>query len=103
MISGMSQAYYGKIVNRITQMKIIHRSIFKELVLTFLLSLASLNFIIMMEKLIKLSRLLSGVGTSFIDMVTDHSFASASVIPSYNPHGAAFIDSPCIWPVEHGQ
>ena len=69
MISGMSQAYYGKIVNRITQMKIIHRSIFKELVLTFLLSLASLNFIIMMEKLIKLSRLLSGVGTSFIDMV----------------------------------
>ena len=69
MISGMSQAYYGKIVNRITQMKIIHRSIFKELVLTFLLSLASLNFIIMMDKLIRLSRLLSGVGTSFVDMV----------------------------------
>jgi lipopolysaccharide export system permease protein len=69
MISGMSQAYYGKIVNRITQMKIIHRSIFKELVLTFLLSLSSLNFIIMMEKLIKLSRILSGVGTSLIDMV----------------------------------
>ncbi len=50
-------------------MKIIHRSIFKELVLTFLLSLSSLNFIIMMEKLIKLSRILSGVGTSLIDMV----------------------------------
>ena len=69
MISGMSQAYYGKIINRIIQMKIIHRSIFKELVLTFLLSLSSLNFIIMMEKLIKLSRILSGVGTSLIDMV----------------------------------
>jgi lipopolysaccharide export system permease protein len=68
MISAMSQAYYGKIVNRITQMKIIHRSIFKELILTFLLSLTALNFIIMMEKLIKLSRLLSGVGTSFMDM-----------------------------------
>ena len=68
MISGMSQAYYGKIVDRITQMKIIHRSIFKELILTFLLSLTALNFIIMMEKLIKLSRLLSGVGSSFIDM-----------------------------------
>jgi lipopolysaccharide export system permease protein len=69
MISGMSQAYYGKIDNRIIQMKIIHRSIFKELILTFLLSLSSLNFIIMMEKLIKLSRILSGVGTSLIDMV----------------------------------
>jgi lipopolysaccharide export system permease protein len=68
MISVMSQAYYGKIINRITKMKIIHRSIFKELILTFLLSLTALNFIIMMEKLIKLSRLLSGVGTSFIDM-----------------------------------
>ncbi len=65
----MSQADYGKIINRIIQMKIIHRSIFKELVLTFLLSLSSLNFIIMMEKLIKLSRILSGVGTSLIDMV----------------------------------
>lgn len=50
-------------------MKIIHRSILKELVVTFLLSLASLNFIIMMEKLIKLSRILSGVGTSVIDML----------------------------------
>jgi lipopolysaccharide export system permease protein len=68
MILRMSQAYYGKIVNRIIQMKIIHRSILRELILTFLLSLTALNFIIMMEKLIKLSRLLSGVGTSFTDM-----------------------------------
>lgn len=50
-------------------MKIIHRSILKELALTFILSLASLNFILMMEKLLRLSRFLSGVGTSIIDMV----------------------------------
>jgi lipopolysaccharide export system permease protein len=49
-------------------MKIIHKSIIKELALTFILSLVSLNFILMMEKLIKLSRFLSGVGTSIIDM-----------------------------------
>ncbi len=49
-------------------MKIIHRSILKELVLTFILSLASLNFILMMEKLLRLSRFLSGVGTSILDM-----------------------------------
>jgi lipopolysaccharide export system permease protein len=49
-------------------MKIIHRSILKELVLTFVLSLASLNFILMMEKLLRLSRFLSGVGTSILDM-----------------------------------
>jgi lipopolysaccharide export system permease protein len=49
-------------------MKIIHRSILKELILTFLLSLACLNFILMMEKLLRLSRFLSGVGTSALDM-----------------------------------
>ncbi len=49
-------------------MKILHRSILKELILTFILSLASLNFILMMEKLLRLSRVLSGVGISVIDM-----------------------------------
>jgi lipopolysaccharide export system permease protein len=58
-----------KYLHAIIQMKIIHRSILKELILAFVLSLASLNFIIMMEKLVRLSRLLSGVGTSFVDMV----------------------------------
>lgn len=51
-------------------MKIIHKSILKELSLTFILSLACLNFILMMEKLIRLSRFLSGVGSSATDMVT---------------------------------
>lgn len=51
-------------------MKIIHRSIGKELVLAFILSLASLNFILMMEKVLRLSRFLSGVGTSVMDMLT---------------------------------
>ena len=49
-------------------MKILHKSILKELILTFLLSLACLNFILMMEKLLRLSRFLSGVGTSALDM-----------------------------------
>jgi lipopolysaccharide export system permease protein len=50
-------------------MKIIHRSILKELSLTFVISLACLNFILMMEKLLRLTRFLSGVGTSMTDMV----------------------------------
>jgi lipopolysaccharide export system permease protein len=49
-------------------MKIIYRSILKELFFAFILSLASLNFILMMEKLLRLSRFLSGVGTSILDM-----------------------------------
>jgi lipopolysaccharide export system permease protein len=49
-------------------MKIIHRSILKELTLTFILTLAFLNLILMMEKLLRLSRFLSGVGASVIDM-----------------------------------
>jgi lipopolysaccharide export system permease protein len=50
-------------------MKILYRSILKELFVTFIISLASLNFILMMEKLLRLSRFLSGVGTSAADMI----------------------------------
>jgi lipopolysaccharide export system permease protein len=49
-------------------MKILHKSIVKELAVTFLISLAFLNFILMMEKLLRLSRFLSGIGVSIIDM-----------------------------------
>ena len=49
-------------------MKIIHRSILKELLFTFVVSLACLNFILMMEKLLRLTRFLSGVGTTVMDM-----------------------------------
>jgi len=59
---------YAKILQSHNPMKIIYRSILKELILAFILSLASLNFILMMEKLLRLSRFLSGVGTSILDM-----------------------------------
>ncbi len=49
-------------------MKIIHKSILKELTFMFTLSLVSLNFVLMMEKLLRLSRVLSGIGTSIFDM-----------------------------------
>jgi len=49
-------------------MKILHRSILKELIFTFALSLVSLNVILMTEKLLRLSRVLSGVGSSMLDM-----------------------------------
>ncbi len=49
--------------------KIIYRSLIKDLLLTFLLTLAFLNSILMMEKILRLSRLLSGVGATIADMV----------------------------------
>ena len=49
-------------------MKVIHRSIFIELILTFLLCLVSLNFVLMMEKLLRLSRSIAGVGASVVDL-----------------------------------
>jgi len=49
-------------------MKIIHRSILKELIITFIFSVAFLNFILMTEKLLRLSRFLSGMGVSLFDM-----------------------------------
>jgi len=49
-------------------LKILYRAILKELFLSFLLTLAFLNLILMMEKLLRLSRLLSGAGASLYDM-----------------------------------
>lgn len=49
--------------------KIIYRSVLKELLIAFLLIIAFLNSILMMEKILKLSRHLSGLGTSACDMV----------------------------------
>jgi lipopolysaccharide export system permease protein len=49
-------------------LKTLYRTIFKELLLSFLITLAFLNSILMMEKLLRLSRLLSGVGASVYDM-----------------------------------
>jgi lipopolysaccharide export system permease protein len=49
-------------------MLLIHRSILRELCVTFLFSLLFLNFSLMMEKLLRLSRILAGVGASFADL-----------------------------------
>jgi lipopolysaccharide export system permease protein len=48
--------------------KIIHRSVFMELLFTFLLTIAFLNSVLMMEKLLRLSKLLAGVGATVLDM-----------------------------------
>lgn len=47
---------------------LIQRSILKELAISFVLSLLFLNFTLMMEKLLRLSRILSGVGATSDDM-----------------------------------
>lgn len=49
-------------------LKILYRTVLKDLLLTFLLTLAFLNSVLMMEKLLRISRLLAGVGASFLDM-----------------------------------
>ncbi len=50
-------------------LKIIHKTVFKELFLTFLLTIAFLNSVLMMEKLLRLSKLLAGVGATALDMM----------------------------------
>lgn len=49
--------------------KTIYKSIIKELLVTFCLTVAFLNAILMMEKMLRLSRLLSGVGASLFDIL----------------------------------
>ena len=53
-------------------MYILHRFILKELITSFLLSVIFLNFTLMMEKLLRLSRLLSSVGASPLDLSLIH-------------------------------
>ncbi len=48
--------------------KIIHRAIFRELVVAFFLTLAFLNSVLMMEKMLRLSKLLSGIGATAADL-----------------------------------
>lgn len=50
-------------------MKIIHKSVLKDLTITFTISLISLNLFLLMEKILRLSRFLSGVGASAADML----------------------------------
>jgi lipopolysaccharide export system permease protein len=50
-------------------MKTIHKSILKELLLTFLLGLIAFNFILMTEKVLRLTKLLASVGASLGDML----------------------------------
>lgn len=47
----------------------IHKEILRELAFTFLLSTVALNFILIVEKILRLSRLLSVVGVSLSDMI----------------------------------
>jgi lipopolysaccharide export system permease protein len=49
-------------------MKTIHRSIFRELLLTFLLGLLALNFVLMTEKILRFTKVLASVGASLVDI-----------------------------------
>jgi len=47
---------------------VIHRYIMRELGLTFIICIVGLNMVLMMEKVLRLSRLMSGIGASYVDM-----------------------------------
>jgi len=49
--------------------KTIHKGIIREIVLIFLITVLCLNFVLMMEKVYRLSRLMSAVGTSFLEFI----------------------------------
>ncbi|MBF0459610.1 MAG: LptF/LptG family permease [Nitrospirae bacterium] len=49
--------------------KIIHKYFFRELLISFVLSITAFNMILMMERILKFSMLLSGVGASAYDFL----------------------------------
>jgi lipopolysaccharide export system permease protein len=59
---------------------IIHRSIFKELLLNFLVVISFLSFVLFMEKFVRLSRLIMGKGAELIDVVKVFLFLQPSIL-----------------------
>lgn len=59
---------------------IIHRAIFKELLLNFLLVISFLSFVLFMEKLVRLTRLIMGKGAEFTDIIKVFLFLQPSIL-----------------------
>ncbi len=59
---------------------IIHRSIFKELFMNFLVVIAFLSFVLFMEKFIRLTKLFIGKGAEFADILKIFLFLQPSIL-----------------------
>src|SRR4030065_643214 len=59
---------------------IIHRSIFKELFINFLIVISLLSFVLFMEKFVRLTRLIMGKGVELIDIVKVFLFLQPSIL-----------------------
>lgn len=59
---------------------IIHRSIFKELLINFLVVISFLSFVLFMEKFVRLTRLIMGKGAEFTDVVKVFLFLQPSIL-----------------------
>lgn len=59
---------------------IIHRSIFKELLLNFLIVISFLSFVLFMEKFVRLTRLIMGKGAELIDVIKVFLFLQPSIL-----------------------
>ena len=59
---------------------IIHRSIFKELFINFLIVISFLSFVLFMEKFVRLTRLILGKGVELIDIVKVFLFLQPSIL-----------------------
>ncbi len=59
---------------------IIHRAIFKELFLNFLVVISFLTFVLFMEKFVRITRLVMGKGTEMIDTLKVFMFLQPSIL-----------------------
>ncbi|MBI4687347.1 MAG: LPS export ABC transporter permease LptF [Nitrospirae bacterium] len=59
---------------------IIHRSIFRELFINFLLVISFLSFVLFMEKFVRLTRLIMGKGVEFTDILKVFLFLQPSIL-----------------------
>jgi lipopolysaccharide export system permease protein len=59
---------------------IIHRTIFKELLINFLIVISFLSFVLFMEKFVRLTRLIMGKGVELIDVIKVFLFLQPSIL-----------------------
>ena len=59
---------------------LIHRSIFKELLLNFLIIIGFLSFVLFMEKFVRITKLIMGKGVDLIDVIKVFLFLQPSIL-----------------------
>ena len=82
---------------------LIHRSIFKELLVNFLIVISFLSFVLFMEKFVRITKLILGKGVELMDFIKVFLFLQPSILLLSLPMAiliTVFLLLPALRPIE---